>query len=374
MPSILNAEHYIVIPASLAATLGLEEAVLLQVIGDLQRFSHTDSAVVTIAQKQLATLTPFWDDMQRRNVLNSLQAKGVIEVTFSGDNVLVAPFKQDAQRTTVVKEQTTNQQYSTAAALAKPSNSAIKAMTPDWQPRTATYDALTHNHGIPKSFAAKQLDEFRLYWQDRQTTAFSWDSKFLRHVLHAWRNQPATPAEAKIFDVAPDTVKPLTQDWQPSTDAINILVRSGVSAEFIESTVPEFILYWRERGDSLKTWNSKFVAHIRRQWSRFQSALVHDTEPHIMPKDWQPSEDTYDIIAMANINRTFAEEQIAAFVLFWRESNQLHKSWNSKFLQHVKYQWSKQLQNHENTHQSANGSDSRGFIEKHSDTSWTNGL
>ncbi|NRA25561.1 MAG: hypothetical protein HRU08_14040, partial [Oleispira sp.] len=34
---------------------------------------------------------------------------------------------------------------------------------------------------------------------------------------------------------------------------------------------------------------------------------------------------------------------IAEFVLYWRDSNQLQTSWNSKFLQYVKQQWARQL-------------------------------
>lgn len=365
MSSGLTKEHYIVIPASLAQTIGLEEAVMMQIIGDLQRYSTSSHNTLTISQQQLAHLCPFWNDLHLRNILNSLQAKGIIEANYSGNNIVIAPAAAPPSRIEPIrKARSTNQKAS-----------AIGAMAADWQPRHATYQELMQSHGIPQSFASEQLTEFRLYWRDRQTTAFSWDSKFVRHVLHAWKNQQPAPTEVATFNAEPATSQPLTSQWQPSEDAVEILSRSGIPTDFILSAVPEFILYWRERGDSLKTWNSKFVGHIRRQWGRVQSAIEHNTEPHRIAKNWQPSADLFDILSMANIDHNFARAEVPSFVLYWRETNQLHNSWNSKFLAHVKYQWAKQHQlSNENTNQSSSRPDSRSFVEKHTDTSWADEL
>ena len=43
----------------------------------------------------------------------------------------------------------------------------------------------------------------------------------------------------------------------------------------------------------------------------------------------------------ANIDLKFAQHQVAEFVLFWRDSNQVHASWNTRFLQFVKQRWAK---------------------------------
>lgn len=421
MPSSLSDEHYIVIPSSLAATVGLEEAALLQLLADMRRFSPASANVMTIVLEQLLALTPFWDAEKLKSVLASLSAKGVIEATFSGNNVLIAetapaiptsaktrssapstaarellstaektPVQAAVQAQNKAPAQTTRQstrQATEPTASARTAispmpqrASAVKPMSQDWQPRPSTYDALLHNHGVSKAFAETLLDEFRIYWQDKGTTAFSWDSKFLRHVMHAQRNQQAKTAvvaqAAEAAEIATQADIAIDSQWQPSADCLEILLRDGVSQDFINTTVPEFILYWRERGDSQRTWNSKFIAHVRRQWLRFNSAQVHDTEPHRIPSNWQPKQDTFDIIEMANIPKDFASAQVGGFVLFWRESNQLHKSWNAKFLQHVKYQWAKQNQINANeiTHQSATGKDPRSFVEKHSDTSWADDL
>ena len=70
--------------------------------------------------------------------------------------------------------------------------------------------------------------------------------------------------------------KPMNKGWLPDDDAKNILVRSGIDEGFIDKEVPEFILYWTERKEESDIWNSKLIAHIRRQWSRFKDEKEND--------------------------------------------------------------------------------------------------
>ena len=89
-------------------------------------------------------------------------------------------------------------------------------------------------------------------------------------------------------------------------DAMEIMERGGIARDFIEQAIPEFILYWRERGARAKELNSKFIQHIRIQWARYSSSLEHSTEPKRIVDHWQPSEDVYDILRMSHIDLDFA--------------------------------------------------------------------
>ena len=62
------------------------------------------------------------------------------------------------------------------------------------------------------------------------------------------------------------------------------------------------------------------------------------------------------------IDRNFADSVLSEFILYWRETGQAHNSWNSKFIQHVKYQWQK----HKGYNQSQPFSD----IEQRVKSSW----
>ncbi len=207
-------------------------------------------------------------------------------------------------------------------------------IAPNWQPNQEVLAQLAQ-HNIPAHFAQEQVPEFVTYWRERGDPQRSWGSKFLKHVIHKWRNY-------ETFQVRREQEIPMTLDWRPSEDALDMLVKhAGISQDFVEDAIPEFVLYWQERGDVLRTWNSKFIQHVRRQWLRYHSALEHDTEPRRIPVDWRPSDDVYDVLRLANIDLQFAREVLPEFVLYWRDSNQLHISWNTRFLQQVKRQWAK---------------------------------
>jgi len=230
----------------------------------------------------------------------------------------------------------------------------------DWRPDTEMVKQIKQL-GIPLNFIDESVPEFIAYWMERNEAHHGWNAKFRSRVVERWRK------EETLFATQQNTA-PLSGVWQPSEDAYEVLDRAGVERNFTVEAIPEFILYWREKGENSTTWNTKFVQHVRRQWQRYTHALQHDTEPRLLPADWQPSPDVYEICQMANIDVAFAQKQIPEFVLFWRDSKQLHTSWNSKFLQHVKYHWAKRHQ------LEAQNKNSIGFIERHTNKGWREGL
>lgn len=234
-----------------------------------------------------------------------------------------------------------------------------------WQPSQEVLTQLAQ-HNIPAHFAHEQVSEFVTYWRERGDAQRSWGSKFLKHVIHKWRNY-------ETFQVQREQEVAMTRDWRPSADAMEMLTKhAGISQDFVEDAIPEFVLYWQERGDVLRTWNSKFIQHVRRQWLRYHSALEHDTEPRRIPVDWRPSDDVYDVLRLANIDLHFAREVLPEFVLYWRDSNQTHVSWNTRFLQQVKRQWAKRHALSDNTAASGNGKSTRDLSleEQLNDRSW----
>ena len=201
-----------------------------------------------------------------------------------------------------------------------------------WKPDQSTLDQLAQ-HGIPAAFCEQHVPEFVTYWRERKERHRSWGSKFVKHCLIKWRDYEADKAKR-------DQEQPLQSNWSPSLDAIEILTeKAGISREFVEDAIPEFVLYWQERGDSHRTWNSKFVQHVRLQWAKYTAAIEHNTNPRPIPSDWQPSRDVYDVLQLANIDLNFARSLIPEFVLYWKERGVLIASWNTKYLQHVKRTW-----------------------------------
>ncbi len=364
--STLIHERHIVISPTLAATIGLEEAVMLQVLHDAAIFGVANGHWREIGKEELLRLLPFWDERTCQRISASLRDKGVIGIDSAPlDQSDRLRFNLDA----VAREP--------APAASSSSSSSAKLtggktlMAERWRPDAELLRQLAL-HGITAAFAEAQVEEFVLYWSDRGDPAYSWNAKFRSHVIRRWREHEAAA-------VPDDLPRRIAADWRPDADAIEILDRASVASQFVEDSIPEFVLYWSERGETARTWNSRFVTHVKRQWIRYSSTVAIEGEPRRLSSDWQPSGDVYDILHMANIDATFARGLLPEFLMFWTDSGEAHSSWNSKFLQHIKYQWARRdrpLQPGESAHGQRPGSGgtgstrARSLVEDLTDRSW----
>lgn len=59
---------------------------------------------------------------------------------------------------------------------------------------------------------------------------------------------------------------PIAPDWQPGPSALDILATLGVPEAFAMECLPEFRLYWSERGDKRPGWNAAFVNSVKHSW------------------------------------------------------------------------------------------------------------
>ena len=317
---------------------------------------------LTLDEAWVSRLMPFWTDYDVQRISKNLVDKGIIALAsapYSGSRQLrlafspgVAPesMTQAPSLPTAHTQLPPTTPITTAAPVAAPAFSnavpGANRIAPNWQPDGELLKRIKE-HNIPDYFIRQQLPEFVTYWRERGEINHAWGAKFLKHLLHQWRETQTQIArqsrDSETDFIRQDQEIAMHSQWRPSKDALEVLVKhASVNLAFVEDAIPEFVVYWQERGDVGRTWNSKFIQHVKRQWVRFNSALEHDTEPRRIPDNWQPSKDVYDVLKLANIDMSFAQRQLAEFLLFWRDSNQVYASWNTKFLQHVKYHWAKQ--------------------------------
>lgn len=391
MPSHpLFSDHTISLSATLAATIGLEEAVLLTILNDAAKIQTQPQA--RLSNEALRQQLPFWDDVTIRRVLNGLIDKGLLRLQgpmFPDASGIIFIFDGAEQIQQFSRHQRTAspKQPAPLANPAAPSSSRPEPSRPapmpdQWQPAEDTLRRL-EQHKIPRAFSFAQMDTFVLQGLEQGTNRNDWNTRFFRHVKSQWvftqndANKFQRMHERTGFNPMQDEAKPIGSDWQPSSDALQILQRAGIDPQFIEDAVPEFILYWSERGDVFKTWNSKFIQHVRQQWARYTAAVEHSPLPTRIENDWQPAEDCFDILTMGHISEEFARSLVAEFVLYWRDSNQVHNSWNSRFLQYVKQQWGKRLAGQtdgDNNGQQATAqpgyTTAEASVSRLSDTSW----
>ncbi len=379
--SSLIPEPPLVFSPGLAATIGLEEAILLQQLATL--FTHRAAQLhrgyrwLRVERDFLLQQLPFWGPADLYRICQSLADKGVIlvespplhshpELLFAMNEPAGAPVAgtpvagtpvAGTPRSGAPKAHAPGMQAATGIRPAAPGQAgqgdrSAQHVGPDpsltrrsasqlpgsWGPSEDLLQLLGLNHNIPRQFALDQLEDFIFYWRERGEPSHAWENKFRQHVISCWRREQQSRAEAFRAEQPP----PLDNQWRPSRDALDIMLRSGIDPEFIDEATPEFILYWRERGDAPRELNSKFIQHIRIQWAKYTSSMRHSTEPRRIAEDWQPDDDVFDILRLSHIDENFARELLPEFIIYWRDSNQAHTSWNSKFLQHVKFHWAKQ--------------------------------
>ncbi len=369
----LIPERQLVFSPLLAATIGLEEAILLQHLQHL--FEHNSPEIrkgfawLSVERALLLRTLPFWSAEDLHRISRSLADKGVL--------LIESPPLHSAEHLVFAL----NDPVQPAAAPAPqtpPPDVAVRRsaglLPVHWSPSEDLLQLMGLNHNIPRQFALDQVEDFIFYWRERGETSHAWENKFRQHVISVWRRHQQNKAEA--FRVPPTTT--LDNSWGPSEDAMEIMARGEIDRDFIEQAIPEFILYWRERGTNPKELNSKFIQHIRIQWAKYSSSLENSTEPKRINEQWQPAGDVFDILHLSHIDEDFARALLPEFIVYWKDSNQAHTSWNSKFIQHVKYHWAKrhQMEQAGSSHAGQQGTHTTGRTRDRSleqdltDTSW----
>ncbi len=352
MNSTLIPERPLLISPTLAATIGLEEAVMLHVIAELIAMRGFADEVADAEQwleldaSQLQKALPFWAPIDIRRVQSNLREMGLLKVE-DGSTPDVQRFAIDDGRVQQPQVESKPRQgipVYTQPPSSSPSTSAsngVATLIPaNWQPEE-TWIKQCQQHNIPVDFLRAALPEFVQYWRDRGQARFSWGNAFYKHVLKLWREEQTRRG---AFEQASE----MSSSWRPSDQALSILHNADINPHFIEDTIPEFVLYWEERGSAggqaSGPWNTRFIEHVRRQWARYTAMQGFDDTPRPIPPNWTPNADFYETLQLAEIDPEFANARVAEFVLYWRDSQQAKVSWNTTFLQFVKAEWARQLQ------------------------------
>ena len=377
MSSLLPSRQFVFSP-DLAATIGLEEAILLQCLSetsyDQTAETQSDYSWYQIEANCLEKRLPFWSRVDLGRITENLRQKGVI--------LLASPPLSECghvrfafnEKQVAARAATLEQTPASASASANPHPNQARPITNTWRPDESAVKLLTQQ-GVPENFSRDCVPEFIQYWNERGEARNAWGNRFVSHVLHRWRDYEARihreQKEADIPSWASGTARarqpnPMNRDWKPSTDALEILeIQAGIHRNFIEDALPEFVLYWSEKGEHSNTWNARFINHVKRQWAGYQHVVKNDLEPRPIDPDWQPSVDVYDVLRFARIELEFAKSLLPEFIIYWRDRNEARPSWNTKFLQFVKSQWARQ-----NIDQGSKATRERTIAEDLTDRSW----
>ncbi len=189
--------------------------------------------------------------------------------------------------------------------------------------------------GMSENFIKEKIILFQSFSKKNEDSAYNSDYKLLKFLIKEWRKYE----QEEIIETKKTLIK---KDWEPSEDGLFILESAEIDESFVRKSIPEFILYWQEKKMKSDTWNSLFIKHVRRQWARYKNIIEDNTSLKKMSENWLPHQNCLDVLKLARIDENFVKAQIPEFKIYWIDSNQVMASWNSKFIQHVKYKWFKE--------------------------------
>lgn len=392
----LLPERPLVISPTLAATLGLEEAVLLGALGDLLPFlaveSHPGRDWYTAEGEHLQQLLPFWEPADIQRVSTSLRNQGALLLG-------AAPYGSSAMLKFALPA---NQPQGGTQSPQVQAPRSANTISPSWQPDNETMARIAQL-GVPEHFVREQLPEFVTYWRDRGESRHSFGSLFLKQVKTKWESYRATqgrkqplpaqwrPGEETLRKLADEGVpstfvsrclrrfveyhrnsakqsvswdlefndwvtedwekqdtpfiekrkpEPMTRDWQPSENTWEQLRRLAINPNFAAELLPEFIYKWLERGGHSARWGEQFIDYARTEWAYYCQGIEKNPVAKPISRHWQPSSDCLGhLLNQCEIDREFALSLVPEFILYWRSQNSAHKSWDTVFVRHARHKW-----------------------------------
>ena len=263
---------------SIAVTIGLNESILLYYLeGFVQQNLFTlDSTTAHWSITPLSSLQeifPFWDQAQLVQAINRLKGLGLLLIDDAALKQNICQFMLPAEQTKTAETKSIIPPKVEAAPSTKQPQGTY------WEPGQHLYQQLAQ-HGIDEAFIQAQLAEFKLYWIERRTAEYAWDNKFFRWVKDRFEKQQ------KAGFVAKEKIAiAMHNQWQPTTEALQILLANDIPQQFIDKELQEFILYWKDKGRTCQTWDSEFIRRIKSLWIKTQIIEEANAKPRPIPID-----------------------------------------------------------------------------------------
>ncbi len=124
-----------------------------------------------------------------------------------------------------------------------------------WVPSKQAFEVLGMGK-IKKEFIQSKIKEFKMFWLEKGQIRDNWDTLFVDFIRREWVKENSFNKGLPVC---------IDHNWSPSSDAFDILELANVSKNDALKHLKEFILYWKENGTALRSWNSKFVDFVKRK-------------------------------------------------------------------------------------------------------------
>jgi hypothetical protein len=121
------------------------------------------------------------------------------------------------------------------------------------------------------------------------------------------------------------------------------LAEMNIPAQFAREQLSEFVSYWRERGESHRTWGSKFQTYVLRRWRQFEQQQAQEQKRQAqhsrLPEYWQPDDQVIAQLSQEGIPLAHINDSANRFRLYYRDTGNTSASWAMAFYSWVKKDW-----------------------------------
>jgi len=329
-------EQPILVLPSLAATIGLEESVLLSLLDGITHYQTGREGRgyvwYELHQDVLSQHIPFWDDLDIQRVSQRLRDIGIIlllSAPYSESHQLTFAFNEQAIQQ--VKHSLSNHQTAltpTTAARTQHTTQSSTMIAPHWQPDRETLAALSQLN-IPEHFSRERVPEFVQYWRERGGSQRAWGSKFIHHVQRQWTHHVTKKHNATD----------LMNGWQPSDELQQHIRQEGIPTTFVQKSLQRFSLYHKSSGAQHKNWDMPFFSWLKEDWEKQDTPFI-DRKSCPMNENWQPDQHTMTYLNTSQgIEPSFVQECIPEFIHKWIEKKAVYSEWGRIFAEHIIEQW-----------------------------------
>jgi hypothetical protein len=79
---------------------------------------------------------------------------------------------------------------------------------------------------------------------------------------------------------------PIPSDWRPSERVLAWAAKQGMTRDWVEAQIDEFVVYWTDTGEARKSWDATFINRLQALRANQPREQDDEPEPRLADKDY----------------------------------------------------------------------------------------
>lgn len=126
----------------------------------------------------------------------------------------------------------------------------------------------------------------------------------------------------------------LPKGWEPGPISTEALQRRGVTEQFVEELLPEFLLVFNDNPVVGISADQAFFRFASKRWRQYINAFDESTDLRPLPDRWQPSAQVHRELEKRGFERSQIERVLPEFRLHARERGGVNRHWGLEFVRY----------------------------------------